>query len=285
MVDLDAKVIELSRRYLPSYSNCTAFGTPSCFDDPRADVFAQDFFEWFDENMGADICDKRSEKSNLLYDVIVLDLLDPEALPLNAPFAKYLYSEEFFQKISCALSNQGVLVSNFGEAPESPFDSGPVEPVLHPMFKKRIAMFQEKLVHIRNLSKNFHHTRVYDASVPSYRASWSFVIGMVPRIGSASLTEQQIHQGLEDFDGSAKDIDHKLKESMIPGSMMKIYSGAVHNRFKYPNGDWKGVWCANVERREVCKDPMKLFQTMDATEQQLWHPLVDSIREQLPVSI
>lgn len=283
MVDLDAKVIEVSRKYLPSYSNCTGFGTPSCFDDPRADVYAEDFFTWFDNHMGSDICEVREEKRDILYDVIILDLLDPESLPADAPFAKYLYSDEFFKKVSCALNDQGVLVSNFGEAPESPIGGGPKKQNEHPMFLARMAMFQDKLERIRNLSKNFYFTRVYDASVPSYRANWAFVLGMVPRGVNQSLSDEQIRAGLDDFDGSVKLVNRKLSGQLLPGARVKMYSGSVHHGFQYPGGDWKGVWC--MKRAQDCEDPFQLFQSMDPSEQKIWNPVIDSIRDEIPVTL
>lgn len=285
MVDLDAKVIELSRKYLPSYSNCTGYGTPSCFDDPRADVYAQDFFKWFDEHLGSDICDNRDQKGNLLYDVIILDLLDPEELPPDAPFAKHLYSDEFFKKISCSLTSQGVLVSNFGEAPEAPFDGGPPLPddKKHPQSMERISMFENKLDRIQTLSKKFHFTRVYDATVPSYRANWAFVLGMVPRVSSGDLTESQIRQGRDAFDGSPKSINKKLKDQLLPGAVMEIYSGSVHHGFQYPTGDWLGVWC--LKHLQDCKTPLKFFEGMDSDAKTIWHPLVDSIRDEVSVTV
>jgi spermidine synthase len=61
MVELDAAVIKASREYLPSYSNCTGFGTPSCFDDERVELYTEDFIKWFDDHIGNDICQRASE--------------------------------------------------------------------------------------------------------------------------------------------------------------------------------------------------------------------------------
>ncbi len=51
MVELDGDVIKASRKYLPSYSNCTGFGTPSCFDDKRVELYTEDFIKWFDDHI------------------------------------------------------------------------------------------------------------------------------------------------------------------------------------------------------------------------------------------
>ena len=52
MVELDAAVVHAYRNYLPSYSNCTGFGTASCFDDPRVELYTEDFTKWFDSYFG-----------------------------------------------------------------------------------------------------------------------------------------------------------------------------------------------------------------------------------------
>lgn len=281
MVDLDEKVMEMSRKYLPSYSNCTGFGTPSCFDDPRADVYAADFFKWFETHIGHDICDNRANKADMLYDVIILDLLDPEALPEGADFAKYLYSEEFFRRISCSLNPQGVLVSNFGEAPEGPFLGGTKSDVQDPYFKKRAAMFYDKVERIRNLSRNFHHTRVYDTAVPSFRANWAFVMGMVPRESDEGLTQAQIHKGRQDFDGSPAVINKKIKNQMLPTASLTYYQGSIQHGFIYPTADWAGVYCYPEENRKYCEDPTRLVSTMDSWERSIWHPITDNVRTEL----
>lgn len=283
MVDLDAKVIELSRKYLASYSNCTGFGTPSCFDDPRADLYAEDFFEWFEKHIGHDICDTRREKAGMLYDVIILDLLDPESLPEGAAFAEYLYSEKFFRRISCTLTDRGVLVSNFGEGPEAPFMGGPEAGLQHELFKERAAMFYDKAEKIRNLSRNFHHTRVYDTAVPSYRADWAFAIGMVPRLPGSKLSQADIKENVANFDASTSVINRKLKERMLVGASTKYYEGSIHHGFQYPRSDWKGVFC--FHNREDCKDPLSMFRKMDSYDRSCWHPVFDNIRTDIAESL
>lgn len=281
MVDLDAKVIEVSRKYLPSYSNCTGFGTQSCFDDPRTDVYAEDFFKWFEKHLGNDICDTRKEKSAMLYDVIILDLLDPEALPDEVWWAEYLYSEAFFKRIACTLHDDGVLVSNFGEAPEAPFVGGPVGFRQDVFFKERTEIFMDKIEKIRNLSANFKNTRVYDAAIPSYRANWAFALGVGPRLdGSKKKTS---HQGLNDFEGSPALVNRKLKERLLPGASTKYYKGHVHHGFQYPTADWKGVYC--VVEGGVCEDPKKAFASFDKHERALWHPVMDTIRSELTATL
>jgi len=269
MVDLDAAVIDVSRKYLPSYSNCTGFGTDSCFDDPRLELYTEDFIKWFDKHIGNDICETANQKQDKLFDVIILDLLDTEALPEGEEWAAHLYSDLFFERISCALTRWGVVTTNFGEAPEGPFNSGSPK-ALQPHEQARLEMFNRKIDQIQTMSRFFHNTRVYDTSVPSYRANWAFACGMVPRRDGDSDDEDFEEElfsfanvGVNDFEGKPARVNLKLRRSLKPQAILRYYDGAVQHGFQYPTADWMGVYCvpgAFPEHKQICDLP-KLFTT------------------------
>jgi hypothetical protein len=266
MVELDADVIKASRKYLPSYSNCTGFGTPSCFDDERVELYTEDFIKWFDDHVGNDICQKASEKEDVLFDVIILDLLDTESLPEGEAWAEHLYSDLFFQRISCALNRWGVVVTNFGEAPDGPFEGGP--PTLRtPSQLARLEMFHRKIQQIQTMSKFFHGTHVYDTAIPSYRADWAFAVGIVPKLGNEKTDKAFLRDvltfgkdGINDFDGKPARVNLKLRRGLLPGARLKYYDGAVQHSFQYPKGDWAGVYCSFPENKQICDLP-SLFTT------------------------
>jgi hypothetical protein len=275
MVDIDPKVIEVSREYLPSYSNCTGFGTSSCFDDPRAHVYTEDYLKWFENKVGNDICETRDSKLDSLYDIIILDMVDPEFLPKGKKWANNVYSEAFFSRMACALTDEGVISSNFGSAPEAPFrvSRGHQSNLL---YEERAEMFYDKIEKIRNLSHNFHHTRVFDAAVPAFRANWAYALGIGPRRAAKKESAGAL-QGLKDFEGSPAFINSKIKELLLPSARLAIYSGSIHHGYQYPTGDWKGVYC--VKHPEACEiDPVKLYQEMSQEERSLWHPVTDTVR-------
>jgi hypothetical protein len=266
MVELDADVIKASREYLPSYSNCTGFGTPSCFDDDRVELYTEDFIQWFDDHIGNDICKKSADKPDLLFDVIILDLLDTESLPEGEAWAEHLYSDLFFQRIACAMNSWGVVVTNFGEAPDGPFQGGP--PTLrNPTEVARLEIFHRKIQQIQTMSKYFYSTRVYDTAIPSYRADWAFAVGMVPRMGNDKTNEAFRRDvltfgkvGINDFDGKPALVNLKLRRGLLPNARMKYYDGAVQHGFQYPLGDWSGVYCSFSENKQICDLP-SLFTT------------------------
>ena len=140
-------------------------------------------------------------------------------------------------------------------------------------------MFTDKVEKIRNLSRNFQHTRVYDASVPSYRASWAFVIGVVPRHVGDGLVDVKTIGGLQNFDSPPDAVNRILKERLLPKATMANYEGVVQHGFQYPSADWKGVYC--MTNPEVCKNPMAEHTKMDSYERSLWNPMLDTLRYEL----
>ncbi len=85
MVDLDERVIEVSRRFLPSVSQ-------GAFDDPRAEIIIGDGQEWV-------------RRFRRRFDVAIIDLTDPTSDGPSNP----LYSAEFFRDVRRALRARGII--------------------------------------------------------------------------------------------------------------------------------------------------------------------------------
>ena len=90
-MDIDAAVIEVSRKYLPKLGN---------WNDRRLEVLVEDAVKYL-------------ALSDEIYDVIVMDSTDP----LPSGTAEPLFSKDFFQSAYDHLSDNGVLVSQI----EPPF--------------------------------------------------------------------------------------------------------------------------------------------------------------------
>ena len=88
MVDLDKKVIEVARKYLPEWHR-------GSFDDPRVELVIGDGRKFLEE----------VEPNS--FDVIILDLVDPFE---GGPAAK-LYTKEFYQLVKRALKEGGIMVT------------------------------------------------------------------------------------------------------------------------------------------------------------------------------
>mmetsp|Transcript_12887 Transcript_12887/g.17967 ORF Transcript_12887/g.17967 Transcript_12887/m.17967 type:complete len:756 (+) Transcript_12887:64-2331(+) len=278
MVDLDAEVIKASRTYLPSFSNCTGFGANICFDDERVELYTEDFIQWFDDHIGNDICDSAKHEArknkNELYDIIILDLLDTEDLPEGEAWAEHLYSELFFERIACAVNDYGVVVTNFGESPENPYNGGPPEPMTS-ADQELLEMYTKKIEQIQTMSSFFRHTRVYETPVPAFRADWAFAISMIPDRPflktnadddmssdeeKIALTRATDNMGINDFEANEVRVNLKLRRGLHEKAYpLEYYDGAIQHTFQYPTGGWDGVYCMNPSNKKICEIDKILF--------------------------
>ncbi len=90
MVDIDAQVVELCKRYLPNHHN-------GAFDDPRLELHHADALTFLKET---------PER----FDVAVIDVPDP----LEEGPAYLMYTQEFYTLLKDRLKPQGVMVAQSG---------------------------------------------------------------------------------------------------------------------------------------------------------------------------
>ncbi len=83
MVELDGKVVEVSKQFLEKINNRS-------FEDERAELIIGDGIEYI-------------KKTNERFDVIILDLTDPYSI------STYLYTDEFYREVKSKLKEGGVL--------------------------------------------------------------------------------------------------------------------------------------------------------------------------------
>jgi spermidine synthase len=84
MIDIDEKMVQLSRQYLPFWSDCSmlANSAESCFNDPRVETYYVDAFQWFIERFSGDNDVDGDEEMESMqkskedrFDVIIMDVL------------------------------------------------------------------------------------------------------------------------------------------------------------------------------------------------------------------
>ena len=133
MVDLDSEVVALCRQYLPNHH----LGS---FDDPRTNLIHEDARAYL-------------QNTSDLYDVIILDLVDP----LEGGTAALLYTQEFYALAKARLNSGGVLVTQSGPA--------------------GLLSFKECFTTIFNtLGTLFDHIKAVQVHVPAFQTLWGFTI-------------------------------------------------------------------------------------------------------------
>ena len=133
MGDLDPEVVALCRQYLPNHH----LGS---FDDPRTNLIHEDARAYL-------------QNTPDLYDVIILDLVDP----LEGGTAALLYTQEFYALAKARLNSGGVLVTQSGPA--------------------GLLSFKECFTTIFNtLGTLFDHIKAVQVHVPAFQTLWGFTI-------------------------------------------------------------------------------------------------------------
>ena len=105
MVDLDAEVVDLCRRYLPNHH-------AGAFDDPRLQLHHDDALAYL-------------EGTPQRFDVIIIDVPDP----LESGPAYLLYTAEFYELVRSRLNPGGLMVAQAG--PAGPTNHGEVFTAIH----------------------------------------------------------------------------------------------------------------------------------------------------------
>jgi len=177
------------------------------------------------------------------FDVIILDLLDPEFLP-DTDFARRLYSPEFAKELSCALRHDGVLVAQLGQSPlASDIDVN----------------LAGKLDVVETFSKFFlpNGLFIYETYVPTLTGLWSYCI--------ACKTWECANR----FNDNAAATDLRLRQRLIPASLgfdsdetkqwstggaLDYYDGTVQQSMQSTPKSWENLYCAVVGKDDAsCK--------------------------------
>eukprot|EP00039_Didymoeca_costata_P022468 m.4603 g.4603 ORF g.4603 m.4603 type:complete len:549 (+) comp3028_c0_seq2:293-1939(+) len=217
MIEIDEQVVDISRKFLPSMANCSwssSKGYKSCFDDKRTNLVVDDAQSYFNSRFQGNPCNSKEEAK---YDVIIMDLLDPEALPKITD--QQMYSAQFFKEISCALRADGVLVTQFGEA-------GGV-------LQGTVADHKAEIV--QNLAGAFYPggTFVYRQFLETYNAEWSFAVGC-----KTEKCRDRWSQSPDTVDAIVNNrLDQRaLEENNLNFGKLKFFNGLTMQRFRsYPS--------------------------------------------------
>lgn len=230
MIEIDEIMVEVSRKYIPSWSDCSMLegSAPSCFDDPRVVVQYIDAFQWFIDHYPAD-------KPAILepFDVIIMDALDPQ---IQKDFVNALYDKgPFLKAIPHALNDDGIFISQVGES--AAMDS-PAEEYTGDRNRQRLVESLSSLgfTIVRSYSDNAHS---------GFSFPWQFITAFKnPDTKAEWLANPSV-------------VDVKIRQrSMVTvdgGSPFNFFDGATMQSYYYPPRAIAEVFCRGSESKH-CKE-------------------------------
>lgn len=193
MVDLDAKVVEVSKQHLPEW------GGENVTSDPRFELTIGDAYAYLQE-------------TELKFDAIIMDISDP----IDSGPGIMLYTQEFYQHAASLLNRGGVFVTQGGTAEAVPYAVVNKDSGFDPSCFAPIA---------NTLQTVFDCVIPYTSNIPSFGGDWGFVMAFNVDDGN------QVQQKAAWCNPSPGTVDG-LVEKYIEGgaSSLRFYDGTTHLR-------------------------------------------------------
>jgi spermidine synthase len=189
MVDLDSKVVDVSKKYLPEWNAGST-------EDPRLKLHFTDAHAWMN----------RDDEATGTFDIIIMDICDP----IEAGPGIVLYTQEFYQLAKTKLRPGGVLVTQ----------SGCAGMVNHTECFTTIH---------NTLGTVFEHVVPYISEVPSFGSCWGFVLAFdASKVSESTLSAADCAAAGKSFvEMNAADLDARLAER-VPEGKLRFYDGVTH---------------------------------------------------------
>jgi len=210
MVELDEKVVEVSREYMPYLSNCTDIvgSAPNCFDDSRTELIIADAFEYF-----------ATKQQKGEFDVLVIDGMDPEQ------------HDEFtdpavIDALVGSLAPDGVLAIQVGIAPS----------ILDPRADKGVNPKRELLINNLESSSLVSSIHVYEEAHCGYWEPRAFLVACrdVSCRKRWYAETDEVDYRIYDRIGGTKSMENP---SLVH------FDGATQRSFHAPPRAWESIYC------------------------------------------
>lgn len=250
MIDIDEMMVNVAREYLPAFSDCSDISIStggSCYDDPRAELIIADGRQYFNENYLP-----APKKNAQLFDVIVIDALDPEE---EKEYNDKLYNDhDFITALFNSLTDDGVMVVQVGTSPNihDPRADMGVYRRRELMFKMLEANPQTKVMAVYEEAHcGFNEPHAFLVVCKSYkcREGW---------YAPTDVIDFRIYERVSTTKSGERPLIH--------------YDGSTQHTYKYPPKAWETVYCRRTPRPAECdfinipKD-VELFEYNDDDEQ------------------
>lgn len=206
MVDLDAKVIEVCKKYLPEW------GGEKVAQNPRLELVIGDAFAYLNN------CTET-------FDAIIMDISDP----IEAGPGIMLYTQEFYRHAKSLLNPNGVFVTQGGMADGIARVAG-IEPGSDDDYSSFAA--------IKNtLESVFDCTIPYSVNIPSFGSDWGFIMAFDTSKDSTlamseyiNIDQQKIDEMVDSCITEIDDIDSKSSDCRRGSDVLRFYDGLSHRR-------------------------------------------------------
>lgn len=192
MVDLDGKIVEVSRQYLPEW------GGEKVMADPRMELIIGDAYAYLMETTET-------------FDLIIMDISDP----IEAGPGIMLYTKEFYEHAVTRLSKPyGMFCTQAGTAdaiPSAIVDASGVDPsCFAPIYNTLATVFTTVIP--------------YTTNIPCFGGDWGFIIAQ------NSEDKAEAMKSKEDWKIPPTGlVDHLIEEHITGGaSALKFYDGTTH---------------------------------------------------------
>jgi len=205
MVDLDAKVVEVCRKYLPEW------GGEKVANNPRLELIIGDAFEYLNN------CTEK-------FDAIIMDISDP----IEAGPGIMLYTQEFYQHANSLLNPNGVFVTQAGVADGVVLPEGIITGSANDF---------SSFAAIKNtLETAFDCVIPYSVNIPSFASDWGFIMAFNASNPDAAISgfvdicvkkiDGMVTKNITEID----DIESKTENCQKGCELIRYYDGLTHRR-------------------------------------------------------
>jgi len=241
MIDIDENMCKESARLLyPAWNSCDELfnSNQSCFDDPRSDVRYEDAFAWFINRYSLD---KDSDKQEYFakLDIIIMDALDPQD---TVGFASVLYQNlVFWQSIYNALTDDGILVAQLGDAPM----------LLDPADTNTDGKNRQLV--IENLEEvGFQSMHVYEESHAGFEDPWTFLVACKSTVCRSNWYRSSAEVDIQ--------IHRRILRSKSGLPLLKYFDGPTMSTYHVPHKAVESVYCRIEPTPQDCAFDQKLYR-------------------------
>ncbi|KAG7360295.1 spermine/spermidine synthase domain containing protein [Nitzschia inconspicua] len=208
MIEIDEILVNVSRQYLPSWSDCSMLdgSASSCFDDARVQTHYIDAFQWFIDTFPSGMKPKEDP-----FDIIIMDALDPQ---VQKDFVNALYDgSAFLHSLPNALADGGIFVAQVGAG-------GAInDPAEHLTLNLNRIKFIESLV-----SLGFPSIRDFtDGGHSGFEASWQIIAAFKDVNTKADWLANPALVDLKIYSRSLPTIDGTTPFQYFDGPLMQTF--------------------------------------------------------------